>query len=142
MCVYVFSYTVWYEVCQQFKDNITGLHNFSAAWVDGTSSRKTNNLVAYGLLCPSLDQSTKIPVAKSLISVQLMLRNVCYLLFIKYSAIHELEERHGANLGQVHKIQKYMQRFAHYIAESQKTMYPQLFFGLMNRSADKGKSRQ
>ena len=40
--------------------------------------------------------------------------------FLKYPAIHELEERHGVDLGATYKNRDSARNFVHYIAESQR----------------------
>ena len=42
------------------------------------------------------------------------------ILFLKYPAIHELEERHGVDLGATYKNGDSARNFVHYIAESQR----------------------
>ena len=41
-----------------------------------------------------------------------------HIPFLKYPAIHELEERHGVDLGAAYKNRDSARNFIHYIAES------------------------
>lgn len=69
-----------------------------------------------------------------------------HLPFIKYSAIHELEERHGVDLGFTYCNHDSAHSFVHYIAESQRNDFYEYvqkscrFYSiLMDKSTDQGR---
>ena len=68
-----------------------------------------------------------------------------HIPFTKYSAIHDLEERHGVDLGSTYKNRDSAPNFIHFIAESQRQcLYATLgstnFYSvLMDSSTDKGR---
>ena len=68
-----------------------------------------------------------------------------HILFTKYKAIHELEERHGIDLGATYKNRDSARNFVHYIAESQRqqllaSLSSCHFYSiLMDGSVDKGR---
>ncbi len=59
--------------------------------------------------------------------------DICYVMakeslgFRKYLALHELEERHGVDLGFAYKNDVPAQTFTHYIAESQRQSFLESF---------------
>ena len=67
-----------------------------------------------------------------------------HIPFLKYPAIHDLEERHGVDLGTTYKNRDSARNFVHYIAESQRqhlytTLASSHFYSiLMDSSTDKG----
>ena len=107
----------------------------------------------------ALDQpvTSYSPVARSLLvmdeAVQQRMEqkfDICYVLakesmsFNKYTIVHELEERHGVDLGFAYKTDVSAKVFTHYIAESQcQSFYESLtqsnFYSfLMDGSTDAG----
>ena len=123
--IYVDS--LWCETCRQFQDKIRGTKNFSAAWITGSTklsnvldhARSDQHKLSMSLLRVEQAKATNAPVtayapiAQSLLSMDRSLQErlgkkfyVCYMLakenlpFRKYPAIHELESRHGVDLGQ------------------------------------------
>ena len=68
-----------------------------------------------------------------------------HIPFLKYSAIHELEDRHGVDLGQTYKNRDSAHNFVHYIAEAQRQQFTSslaschFYSVLMDGSADKGR---
>lgn len=68
-----------------------------------------------------------------------------HIPFLKYPAIHDLEERHGVDLGTTYKNRDSARNFVHYIAESQRqhlytTLASRHFYSiLMDSSTDKGR---
>ena len=36
---------LWCEACRKYEDGITGMKNFSKAWITGSSNQKTSNIV-------------------------------------------------------------------------------------------------
>ena len=76
--------------------------------------------------------------------------DICYVLakenlsFRKYPAIHELESRHGVDLGQAYVTKDSAKSFTHYIAEVQRTAFIQhlssthFFSFLMDGTTDAG----
>ena len=67
-----------------------------------------------------------------------------HIPFAKYTAIHELEERHEVDIGETYKNRDSTRNFVHYIAESQRQAFKQtlqschFFSVLMDGSTDKG----
>ena len=53
-----------------------------------------------------------------------------HLSFSKYPAVHDLEAKHGVDLGTSYKNRDSARNFVHYIAESQKAK-PQTFTGMV-----------
>ena len=76
--------------------------------------------------------------------------DICYVLakesmsFRKYTAVHELEERHGVDLGFAYKTDVSAKTFTHYIAESQRQSFydclteSHFYSFLMDGSTDSG----
>ena len=76
--------------------------------------------------------------------------DICYVMakeclaFARYPALHELEVRHGVDLGQAFKTKDSAKVFSHYIAEGQhqellgSLSTSQFYSFLMDGSADKG----
>ena len=68
-----------------------------------------------------------------------------HIPFLKYPAIHELEERHGVDLGITYKNRDSARNFVHYIAESQRQQFQvslascHFYSVLMDGSTDKGR---
>ena len=62
--------------------------------------------------------------------------DICYLMpkerlgFRKYPSLHELEERHGVDLGFVYKTDVSTQTFTHYIVEGQHQSFLGMFSDL------------
>ena len=135
--------TIWCRACRQYKDKIIGMKNFSRVWINGSSNHKTSNIVDHA----TSDQhkaamvqvqwasgepvTTYSPIAQSLLTMDdaVLTRmkqkfDICYVMvkenlpFMKYSALHELELRHGVNLGQAYKTKDSAKLFTHYIARS------------------------
>lgn len=76
------------------------------------------------------------PIAKSLLVIDKSLEekmgnkfNICYVLakenmaFQKYPAFHELEMRHGVDMGQTYATKDFAKTFTHFIAESQRSSF-------------------
>ena len=36
--------TLWCDICKRFEENISGLKNFSDAWIEGLKNHKTSNV--------------------------------------------------------------------------------------------------
>ena len=104
----------------------------------------TYSSVARGLLSPSMDENTKSRIMKKF-DISFVIAKEC-LPFTKYSVMHELEERHGVDLGQAYKTCESAHKFVHYIAESQRQAMhsgclsvKHFFSCLMDGSTDKGR---
>ena len=97
------------------------------------------------------------PIARSLLVMDEVVQgrmkkkfDICYIMakesvgFRKYPALHELEERHGVDLGFAYKTAVSAQTFTHYIAESQRQSFLESFSAsnfysfLMDGSTDAG----
>ena len=155
--------TLWCEACRKHEDRITGMKSFSKAWINGSCNQKTSNIVDHAMLRVRADAAkasnqpliTYSPIARSLLvmdrAVQARMKrkfDICYVMakeslrFRKYPALHELEERHGVDLGFAYKTEVSAQTFTHYIAESQcqsflDTFSTSNFYSfLMDRSTD------
>ena len=67
-----------------------------------------------------------------------------HIPFLKYPSIHELEERHGVDLGSTSKNRDSARTIVHYIAESQRQQFHaslttcNFYSALMDASTDKG----
>ena len=141
--------TLWCAVCKKYESRITGLKNFSRAWIDGSTNHKTSNIVDHATsdqhktamvrLNEERARSAKLPVAsyapiaRSLQSTldpamkdQVKKKfDITYCLakenlpFTKYTVIHELLERYEIPLGFSYKTRESAHNFLRYIAESQ-----------------------
>ena len=150
------------------------MKNFSAAWISGSANHKLSNVSDHARsdqhkLSMSLMRADKAramkkpvtayaPIAKSLLVMDKSLEekmgkkfDICYVLdkenmaFRKYPAIHELETRHGVDLGQTYATKDSAKMFTHCIAESQRTAFLQclstthFYSFLMDGTTDAGK---
>ena len=150
------------------------MKNFSAAWIAGTASHKLSNVTDHAksdqhklsMSLMSADRAkamnkpitTYTPIAKSLLVMDKALEgkmskkfDICYVLakenlaFRKYPAIHELETRHGVDLGQTYATKDSAKTFTHFIAESQRSAFIQslssahFYSFLMDGTTDAGK---
>ena len=136
------------EACKKHDGAITGMKNFSKAWITGCSNQKTTNIfdhatseqhrVAMLRVCADAASSSNQPVtsyspiARSLLvmdeAVQWRMKMKLYICFVmakeslcfrKYPALHALEQRHGVDLGFAYQTDVSAQTFTHYIAEAQ-----------------------
>ena len=144
--------TLWCETCRKHQDAITGIKNFSKAWVAGSSNQKTSNIIDHAIseqhraamareraaAAKTTNQpvTSYSPIARSLLvmdeAVQERMKwkfDICYVMakermsFRKYTALHELEERHGVDLGFAYKTDVSAKTFTHYIADSQRQTF-------------------
>ena len=147
---------LWCQACRTHERSITGLKNFSRAWIVGSTNQKSSNVVDHAksdqhraamsrvhveaAKASNLPVTTYSPLARSLLTMDECTRermrkkfDVCYLLakeglsFRKYPAIHALEERHGVELGFSYKSHEYARKFTHYIADSIQQSFLQSF---------------
>ena len=167
--------TLWCVVCRKYETKICGHKNFSRAWIDGSSNHKTSNITDHATSEPHKSAMMYLrkeqaksrnepltsysPIARSLLSsmdpavrervkkkfeISFVLAKE-HIPFSKYPAIHELEERHGVDLGLTYKNRDSARNFVHYIAESQKREFHlslsscHFYSLLMDGSADKGR---
>ena len=93
--------------------------------------------IARGLL--TMDETSHDRVGKKF--------DICYMMakeclpFTKYSALHELEAKHGVDLGYAYRTKDSARLFSHYIARSQQEEFhtsSRFFSFLMDGSTDKG----
>ena len=80
-------------------------------------------LTSYSPIARSLLSSSMDPVVRERVKKKFEISFVLakeHIPFSKYPAIHELEERHGVDLGLTYKNRDSARNFVHYIAESQK----------------------
>ena len=101
--------------------------------------------------------TTYSPIASSLLTMDEAVKkrmkkkfDICYLLakegiaFHKYPALHDLEARHGVDLGFAYKTKDSAKTFTHYIAKSQRQAFLHTFSTahfysfLMDGSTDAG----
>ena len=99
--------------------------------------------IAQSLLSTSMDLTVRERVKKKF-EISFVLAKE-HIPFTKYTAIHELEERHGIDLGATYKNRDSARNFVHYIAESQRqqlliSLSSCHFYSiLMDGSVDKGR---
>lgn len=124
--------TLLCNVCRKYESLIRGLKNFSWAWLEGSSKHKTSSIVDHATseqhkvtmmhLCS--DQAKErnesvvsfSPTVRSLMMMDATVRervkkkfDISYILakefmqFTKYMALHQLEQRHGVDLGKTYK---------------------------------------
>ena len=119
--------SLWCAVCTKFEDRICSAKNFSCAWVVGSTNQKLCNVLdharsdqhkaAITQLCTEQAKAANAPVTSyapiehSLLSMdktvhdRMMKFDICFVMakenmaFQKYPALHELETRHGVDLG-------------------------------------------
>ena len=124
-----------------------GAKNFSTAWITGSTNQKLSNVLdhwpseqhkasmhllrAEQAKAANAPLTAYAPIAKSLLAMDKSLQekmgkkfDIYYVLakenmaFRKYPAIHELEIRHGIDLGHSYATKDSAKLFTHYIAES------------------------
>ena len=137
------------DVCTRFEANIRGLKNFSGAWISGSNNNRTSNIVDHAkseqhkasmmLLRAEQAKSKQLsitsysPIARCLLRMDQTSKeqmhkkfDICYVMtkenmaFRKYPALHELEIRHGVDLGPAYRTKDSAKNFTHYIAEAQR----------------------
>jgi len=147
---------LWCATCRQFEDKIRRVKNFSPAWINGSSNQKVSNVVDHAKsdqhkLSMTLLRTQRAkamnkpltsyaPVAKSLLVMDKALEkkmgkkfDICFALakenlaFRKYPAIHELEIRHGVELGQSYVTKDSARSFTNFIAETQRKAFFSVF---------------
>lgn len=141
--------SLWCGVCRKYEYKVRGVGNFSGAWIAGDVSQKVSNVVdhakseqhklAMSQLRLEQAKATNAPVtfyapiAQSFMKIdetaqeRLMKKfDICYVMaqenmaFRKYKALHQLEARHGVDLGQSYATKDSAKSFTHYIAQSQR----------------------
>lgn len=140
---------LWCDACRKHERSITGMKNFSRAWIEGSTNHKTSNIVdhansdqhraakvrtrAEAAKATNQPITSYSPIARSLMRMdnQVMERmkkkfDICYIMakegiaFRKYPALHELEVRHGVDLGFAYRTKDSAKTFTHFIADSQR----------------------
>ena len=143
---------LWCQACRTHERSITGMKNFSRAWIIGTTNQKTSNVIdhatseqhrsamshmlAEAAKASSLPITSYSPIARSLLVMDDTTRDrmrkkfdICYVIakegmpFRKYPILHALEERHGVDLGFAYKTNEAAKTFTHYIAESERQSF-------------------
>ena len=118
------------------------MKNYSSAWIIGTTNHRASNItdhaaseqhkVAMLRLCTEQAKAARVPIAercliaKSLLALEKPMQekiskkfDICYVMaresiaFRKYPVLHELEERHGVDLGQSYKTKDSAKNFSH-----------------------------
>ena len=166
---------VWCFVCRKYESKLCSLKNYSNAWVAGSANLKASNVTdhakseqhkaAMGYWCRAQNEpiTSYSPIARSFASssdldptVKERVKrkfDISFLIakehvpFTKYAAIHDLEERHGVDLGLAYKNRDSAANFVHFIAESQRqhfydtlrTSRCHFYSVLMDGSTDKGR---
>ena len=146
--------TLWCDVCRQYKARITGMRNFSASWIAGSTNHRSSSIVdhakseqhvasmAHMRTARAKANNEQIesyaPIARYLMTMdeeeklRMMHKfEICYVLtregvaFHKYPAFHCLAERQGVRLGSSYKRSDCAKQFTYYIAEAQRSVFLQ-----------------
>ena len=168
---------LWCDSCRKYEDAIRGMKNFSNAWITGSSNQKTSSIIDHAISeqhrvsmlrsCTNAAKASNLlvtsysPIVRSLLVMEPTVKermkkkfDICYVLakenmgFRKYAALHELEERHGVDLGFAYKNDTSAKTFTHYIAESQQQCFLEslltfnFYSFLMDGSTDAGNIEQ
>ena len=161
------------EVFTKHEGAMTAMKNFSKVWITGSSNQKTSNsfdhatskqhraamvrVRADAARASNQPVTSYAPIARSLLvmdeAVQRRMKtkfDICFVMakkslgFRKYPALHDLEERHGVDLGFAYKTDVSAQTFTHYIAEAQRQSFldklstSNFYSFLMDGSTDAG----
>jgi hypothetical protein len=123
---------LWCLLCRKYENKIAGHKNFSKSWIDGSLNHKTSNISDHAkseqhksaMMLFNQDEArsrnepitTYSPIARGILSIDPVVKervmkkfDIAYLIakehvpFVKYPAIHELEERHGVDLGSTYR---------------------------------------
>ena len=161
--------TLWCHACRTNEAKIIGMKNYSSVWISGSTNHKTSCVTGHASSdqhkaamnhtrkasgMPMMEYS---PIARGLLNMDKSAQDrikkkfdICYVMgkeclaFAKYPALHELEVRHGVDLGQAYKTKDSAKVFSHYIAEGQRqklleSLSVSRFYSfLMDGSTDKG----
>ena len=133
--------TLWCQACRDHEEKIISMKNYSDAWIHGSTKHKTSNVVDHvtsdqhkaALIQVRKSCSDHItnysPIAWSLLvmddtvleRMKRKFKKESYIMakqslaFKKYPALHELELRHGVELGQAYRTKYSAQVFIHYV---------------------------
>ncbi len=147
---------LWCCICRKYEKHITGLKNFSKAWIDGTDNQRTSSVVDHAssnqhtaaMVRYNQDQakafgepaSSYSPIVRLLSTMDLCTKarmilkfDVCYFLvkegmaFKKFPRLLELESRHEVDLGSAYNTDVSAQLFTHFIAKSQRDAFLKTF---------------
>ena len=148
--------TLWCDVCRQYEAKITGMRNFSDAWITGSTNHKSSNIVDHAkseqhvssMACMRTARAkannerieSYAPIARYLMTMnegdKAKMKHkfeISYVLaregiaFHKYPAFHCLAERQGVQLGSTYKGSDSAKLFTYYIAEAQRSDFLQAF---------------
>ena len=112
------------------------------------AKRRNEPVTSYSPIARSLLSSSMDPAMRERIKKKFDISFVLakeHIPFLKYPAIHELEERHGVDLGATYKNRDSSRNFVHYIAENQRRQLHvslaacHFYSVLMDGSTDKGR---
>ena len=146
--------TLWCDVCRQYEAKITGMRNFSLAWITGSTNHKTSNILDHAksekharsmacmrTACAKAQNKlieTYAPIVCLLTTMdeeeKTRMRykcEICYVLareglaFHKYPTFHSLVERQGVRLGSSYRGCDSAKLFTYYIAEAQRSVFLQ-----------------
>ena len=161
---------LWCAVCRRFEERIRGVKNFSNVWITGSNNHKCSNVLDHArsdqhkaaMTRLRVEQSrapasTYAPIARSLLTMDKTVQekmkkkfDICFVMakenmaFRKYPALHELEVRHGVDLGESYKTKDSAKVFTYYVAETQRHDFlhslssAHFFSFLMDGSIDAG----
>ena len=136
---------LWCDACRKHETELKGLKNFSRAWIEGSSNHKTSNIIDHAtndqhraamirmraVAAKATNQSitTYSPIACALLTMDRTVKermikkfDICFVMakeglaFRKYPSLHELEVRHGVDIGLSYKTKNSAAEFTHYIA--------------------------
>ena len=134
--------TLWCRACRTKEDKIISMKNYSGVWISGSMNHKTSCVIdhansdQHGAAMNNLKKASgapiieRSPIAQSLLNMDKTTEDrikkkfgICYVMgkeclaFAKYPALHELEVRHGVDLGESYKTKNSDSVLSHYIAE-------------------------
>ena len=141
--------TLTCAICTRFQSVIRSSKNFSNVWIVGSTNHRTSNIVDHAksdqhtmamnrlrvdqAKGKQLSITTYSTIARSLLKMDQTVKDqmkkkfdICYAMakeniaFRKYPALHELEVRHGVDLGSTYKTKDSAKQFTFYIAEAQR----------------------
>ncbi len=137
--------TLWSHASRTNEAKIIGMKNYSNAWINGSTNHKTSCVVDHAnndQRRAAMNHTRKAsgtpiteysPIARGLLNMDKATQDrinkkfdICYVMgkeclaFAKYPTLHELELRHGVDLGQAYKTKDSAKVFSHYIAEGQR----------------------
>ena len=164
------------EICKRYEDHLQGMRNYSSTWISSSRNLKASSLIHHvcsdqhkaAMRRLAVDNAkvanqsiaTYAPIDKSFLNLQTSVKakmkikfDICYLMakegmaFEKFPSLHQLESRHGVDIGSNYATPQSAKLFTHYIALAQRDFFNQLseskFYSfLMEGSTDAGNVEQ